>query len=150
MAATSWTDPTITADDTKARQIHRQELCAAINADISARSGTPIVWTDTPGAGQVDVLLWRKPHVDELRAACSYDYGLIGTCGTNTMSPPSWTDPTVNADSTFVRKPHVDDLRTYINAMETTCHCDCDGHCSCNGHSDCSCNGHGDCGCNDC
>jgi len=143
---TSWSE-TIVTDQTLARQIHRQELCTAINNDISARGGTPYVWTDTPGPAQVDNAPWRKTHIDQLRAACAYCWSLITPCSTNTVPAPVWASGAINADQQLIRKLHVDELRNYTNSCEDTCHCDCASHCSCVSHTHCSCAGMAHCCC---
>ena len=128
---TSWTDPTITAQTTKARELHRRELCTVINAELVRRGGAPVAWTDTPGAGQIDVLNWRKTHIDELRAACNT--ARYTDCTSDTSPAPSWAE-SITANSTLVRKPHIDELRAYINTLENVaCLCDCHGHCGCHG-----------------
>lgn len=147
----AWTSPDpVVADTTMARQIHREELCTAVNADLSARGAAPVVWTDTPGPGNVDTVDWRAVHITELRGACTTDYNrviAVGGCNTNILVPPSWTPPDpVVADETLIRVTHLQELRVYITALQATCNCNCNPQCSCVGYV-CSCNGHSHCCC---
>jgi hypothetical protein len=128
---TSWTDPTITANSTKVRRVHFQELRDAVNAERGRRGLGAYTFTDTLTA---DSTLGRKTHIDQLRQAIEQAAG--ATCPTDTVPVPVWTDPTIQADITMIRKIHVTEMRTVTNNMENACICDCDfcSHCS---HSPC-------------
>ena len=67
--AISWTDPTITANSTKIRKVHIDELRTAIGQVYVACGQVAPTWTDpTITANSTKI---RKVHIDELRSAVS-------------------------------------------------------------------------------
>ena len=108
--AASWTDPTITANSTKIRKVHIDELRTAIDFRRTDAGLSVYSWTDpTITANSTKI---RKVHIDELRSAIS---GVYTTCG---QAAPSWTDPTITADSTKIRKVHIDELRSAVGSAK--------------------------------
>ena len=105
--AASWTDSTITANSTKIRKVHIDELRSAINTRRIDAGLTNYSWTDpTITANSTKI---RKVHIDDLRTAISQVYT---TCG---QAAPSWTDPTITANTTKIRKVHIDELRSAVS-----------------------------------
>jgi hypothetical protein len=100
----SWTDPVITADTTKIRKVHIDELRSWINNRRADAGLSAYPWTDpTITAGSTKI---RKVHIDEMRTAINEVYIACG------QTPPTWTDPTITAGSTKIRKVHIDELRS--------------------------------------
>ena len=61
----SWTDSTITANSTKPRKVHVDELRAEVNDELTRRGLSTASWTDsTITANSTKV---RKIHIDESR-----------------------------------------------------------------------------------
>lgn len=101
--AISWTDPTITANTTKIRKVHIDELRTwidnrRVDAELPAYS-----WTDPTITA--DTTKIRKIHFDEMRTAISQVYTACGGMA------PTWTDPTLTANSTKIRVAHLTELR---------------------------------------
>lgn len=142
---TTFTDSTLTADVTKIRISHINEMRTAISNEFTRRGLNSPSWTDTITANTIRP---RKTHIDELRAACALCQS--GDCSADTLYCPgdtvtlSWAE-TITANVTKVRKPHTDELRTAINNLKTSCICEteqCD-FCSDCGHSWLVCNNNG-------
>jgi hypothetical protein len=148
---TSFTDNPVVADTTVPRAIHQSEIKSTITAESQRRrlSATPAVSSVT-----ADTTLWRKAHIDELRAAINYlqvptempahscptnsdsycPANTYGWCPSDTHSAFTWTDPTITIDQTLIRAIHVNELRTNLTAETTTCVCEQE---ACNYCSDC-------------
>ncbi|MEK7567250.1 MAG: hypothetical protein AAB527_03925 [Patescibacteria group bacterium] len=103
----SWTDPTITANSTKIRKVHIDEMRSWINNRRTDASLGTYSWTDS--TIYVNSTKIRKVHFDEMRTAISQAYTACG------QSMPSWTDLTLTVNSTKIRKVHVDELRNAIS-----------------------------------
>lgn len=130
---TNWTDPTITANTTNIRGVHLTQLRTAVNNELIRRSLAAVSFTDTITSGSTSI---KKAHIDELRAAI-YQAAIAPACTTDTVTPPSWTDPTITANITNIRKVHIDEMRAVTNNMEDECICNCN-YCAC----DCNCTCH--------
>jgi hypothetical protein len=137
--ATSWTDEgasspaaRVSADITKVRAIHVNELRTAINAEIVSRGGVQQVWTNDPITSPPGVAQKvRTVHVAELRSASNYAKTLY--CVTDATPVTTWADDPLIAGTTKIRAVHINELRAYINLLEGACKCNCNGHCGCNG-----------------
>ncbi len=101
----SWTDPTITANVTKIRKVHIDELRSWIDSRRTDAGLSAYSWTDSTITANSTKI--RKVHFDEMRTAISQVYTQCG------QSAPTWTDPTLTANSTKIRKVHIDELRSF-------------------------------------
>lgn len=133
----TWTDSTITADSTKIRKIHLDELRTQITNEFTRRGLTIAAFTNPTITANSSSI--RKTHIDELRARVATCK--IGDCSADTYYCPqdtsgaiSWTDTTLTSNSTKPRKVHVDELRSTISALMTTCICEAE---YCNYCADC-------------
>lgn len=133
----TWTDSTITANSTKPRKIHIDELRTAITNEFTRRGLSIAAFTNPTITDNSNSI--RKTHLDELRAR--YITGQEGDCSAeayycpqDTSNTDAWTDTTITANSTKVRKPHVDELRTKISSLMTSCICEAE---YCNYCADC-------------
>ena len=104
----SWTDPTITANSTKIRKVHIDELRSWIDNRRTDAGLSNYSWADSTIT--VNSTKIRKTHFDEMRSAISDVYT---TCG---QSAPSWTDSIITANSTKIRKVHMDELRSAVSS----------------------------------
>lgn len=122
--APTWTDDTLTADVTKVRKVHIDELRTYINAEFTRRGLATYTFTDaTITADSTKV---RKTHMDELRAAIELIHtgrGESGYCPEDTVTP-SWTDATITADSTKVKAAHWTELGSTLESLMAGCVCE--------------------------
>ena len=140
---TSFSDPTIVADETEVRKLHIDELRAAVQAERLRRNrevAADFTFEDaTIVANQTEI---RMAHIADLRSAIASTNSM--TCTTDVAETPAWTDDPLVADQTEPRKPHVDELRTGVNSLEAQCICNCE---FCNYCADCG--NRAPCGCDD-
>lgn len=103
----AWTDPIITADVTKIRKVHVDELRTEIDNRRIDAGLVAYSWTDPTITA--DSTLIRAVHFEDMRTAIEEVYTACS------QAAPSWTDPVLTADSTKIRKIHMDELRSATN-----------------------------------
>ena len=145
----TWTDPTLTADSTKIRKVHIDELRTAINNELTRRGLSSATWTDpTLTANSTAV---KKIHISNLRTQIEKiesGNSEVGYCPEDSVNI-SWTDTSLTPNSTKPRKVHMDEARTTINALKSGCICETE---QCQYCADCGYIYHpacGYCGCQD-
>lgn len=144
---TTFTDATLTADVTKVRKTHIDELRTSISNELTRRGLSSASWTDSTITANSTKI--RKTHIDELRTQIENIHsgnGQSGYCPGDTVTI-SWTDSTITANSTKPRNVHITEMRTTLNSLKSGCICeteqckycaDCGymyyiscGHCAC-------------------
>jgi hypothetical protein len=124
----TWTDSSPTANSTKVRKIHIDELRTKVNTELTRRGITNLTFTDPTIT--VDVTAIRKIHLDELRTAlsasikkgdCAAD---ASYCPQDTSGAMTFTDSTITVNTTAIRMAHVTELRTKLQALMTSCICE--------------------------
>lgn len=133
----TWTDSTITANSTKIRKVHIDELRTYINNELSRRGFSTTNFTDSTITANSTKI--RKEHIDELREALNRIH--IGSCVVDTYYCPQdslscvdFTDSTITEDVTLGRRVHITEMRTMIQTLMTSCICEAE---QCQYCSDC-------------
>jgi hypothetical protein len=123
----TWIDSTITANTTRPRKVHIDELRTRVNAELSRRGLSTDIFTDSPIVADTTKL--RKIHIDELRASITKIH--LGDCVAEGLYCPQdalgcvdFTDPVITANSTKPRRLHVTELRTALQTLMTSCICE--------------------------
>lgn len=116
----TWTDPVLTANVTKIKKGHVEELRDCINLKRQA-AGLPVVaWTDPVLAANVSKI--KAVHVAEMRLKTGEIYVHAG------QAAPAWTDPVLTVNVTRIKRVHIEELRNFvasapINPPPPTCEC---------------------------
>jgi glucose/arabinose dehydrogenase len=107
----SFTDPALTTGVTSVRAVHVTELRQRIDA-LRARFGlSGFAWTDpSVGAGTVA----RALHVADMRTALQQAYAAAK------QVPPSFTEPTLTAQSSIIKAVHILELRQAVLSLESS------------------------------
>lgn len=106
-ASVAWTDAVVTANSTKVRKIHIDELRAETDVRRVDAGLSSFAWTDATLTASTTKI--RKVHIDELRSAIGQVYTACG------QSAPTYTDPTITAGSTLIRATHITELRSAVS-----------------------------------
>jgi len=122
----TWTDTTPTANATKIRKVHVDELRAEINIELVRRGLTVETWTNSTITANATKV--RKVHIDELRDAC--EKGQTGDCSAEALYCPedtvgalSWTN-TITANATKPKPIDITEIRTAISNLQASCICE--------------------------
>jgi len=134
---TTFTDPVITANDTKIRAVHITELRTVINDELTRRGFAQQSWTDTTLSPNVTKI--RKVHMEQMRTEvsrckigdCSADSNY---CPEDTTGAVTWSNPDIVENSTQLREVHITAMRTYITDLMASCICESE---QCNYCADC-------------
>jgi hypothetical protein len=135
----TWTDPTITADVTKVKKAHIDDLRNYLNAELSRRGLSSYSFTDSTIIADSTKL--RTIHITDMRSALDKIH--IGDCSGDTYYCPQdalacasadLTDQTLTPNSTKFRDVHVTQIRSKLQTLMTSCICEAE---QCQYCSDC-------------
>ncbi len=108
VASTAWTDPSLTAQVTRIRKVHMDELRTEANYLRAFRNLSAVAWTD--GTITADNTLIRAVHFTELRTGFEAVDAITG------VGLTSWAEA-ITPSATLIKASHVTELRNAASGL---------------------------------